>query len=172
MENSEKLSLTPIEKTIVIIIPIIFIVVSYFLPTLFGWLVNVPIIGDAAAVRFISNFDAWWQILITMLAGLILGLLLTGIIYDDILKLEIFTSKIKIDFKDKQWELQKENIYGVYKDDKHLVIISNDESELLRETTEHKEEELRSVFSRFNYPWFDRDPYKADFLEWQMAQEN
>lgn len=164
--SNEKLGLNTIEKTLVVAIPIILSIVSYFLPSLLLLIQEIPFLSDNQLVNFITGLESAWIRWVLAGIGFIAGILLSLYIYTEILKIEVYRDYILIDIFDKKTKILKSDIESIFKEKKKLVIIDINGLELLRENTDYSPGRLKDVFQKYHYPWVKNDPHSGEFFEW------
>lgn len=168
MYQSEKLGLTLLEKSVVFLIPVITTIIGYFLKPIVNLIQHVPILSDFTVVRLVHEFEASWLIWVLTGLGLIIGLFLAMMTYDEILKLNITRDGIRIDIYGESNIIDKNEFGVAFKEGKRLFIFSQKGRELLQEETAYKTEDLKTVFTRFNYKWADSDPYQGEYFKWML----
>lgn len=62
MYQSEKLGVTPAEKVVIAVIPLITAAIGYFLKPLVNLIEHVPFISNFQLVRLIHEFNAPWLV--------------------------------------------------------------------------------------------------------------
>ncbi|AKG72861.1 YqeB family protein [Salinicoccus halodurans] len=164
--SNEKLGLNTIEKTLVVAIPIILSIVSYFLPSLLLLIQEIPFLSDNQLVNFITGLESAWIRWVLAGIGFIAGILLSLYIYTEILKIEVYRDYILIDIFDKKTKILKSDIESIFKEKKKLVIIDINGLEFLRENTDYSPGRLKDVFQKYHYPWVKNDPHSGEFFEW------
>lgn len=172
MQQSEKLGVTFTEKFVMVLLPIVTTIIGYYLKTLVNLVEHVPILSDFKIVRLIHEFDANWLVWVLTALGLIVGLFLSMMTYDEILKLNVNKNYIEASINGKTLTIDHDDFGTAFKESKTLFIFSKIGRELLQEKTDYKAEELKEVFTRFNYKWSEQDPYKGEYLDWSLDDEN
>lgn len=169
--NNEKLGLNGFEKALIVIIPILTAVISYYLPSIFRWMEVIPFLSDNQLINFITGIESRWMNRGLAIVGFILGVFLSFFIFTEILKMEVNRDYVVVDIFDKKSEIKKTDIQSVFKEGKKLVIIGNDGYELLRQDTDYSTAKLKSAFQKYHYPWVSEDPYINEFFKWTVSNE-
>lgn len=169
--NNEKLGLNGFEKALIVIIPILTAVISYYLPSIFRWMEVIPFLSDNQLINFITGIESRWMNRGLAIVGFILGVFLSIFIFTEILKMEVNRDYVVVDIFDKKSEIKKTDIQSVFKEGKKLVIIGNDGYELLRQDTDYSTAKLKSAFQKYHYPWVSEDPYINEFFKWTVSNE-
>lgn len=171
MQYSEKIGVTTGEKVVMTLIPIITTVIGYFLKPLVNLVEHVPFISSFELVRLIHEFDASWLVWVLTGVGLVVGLFLSMMTYDEILKLTLSKDNIQVDINGESHPISKYEFGAAFKEGKRLFIFSREGRELLQEETEYQTEDLKSAFTRFNYQWTASDPYQEEYFKWMIDDE-
>lgn len=171
MQYSEKIGVTTGEKVVMTLIPIITTVIGYFLKPLVNLVEHVPFISSFELVRLIHEFDASWLVWVLTGVGLVVGLFLSMMTYDEILKLTLSRDNIQVDINGESHPISKDEFGAAFKEGKRLFIFSREGRELLQEETEYQTEDLKSAFTRFNYQWTASDPYQEEYFKWMIDDE-
>jgi hypothetical protein len=101
-----------------------------------------------------------------MFLGLIAGLALIFVSFNESLKISIYDDKVILKLRDDEIIVNKKDISLVFIDKKQLVLLGNDEKELFRCKQELNESKVSAAFIKHNYLWSDTGPFINDFKTW------
>lgn len=101
--------------------------------------------------------------------GIIFGILLTAIIFDESLKVTISYQYVQLKIGDKVETIEKKEVLVIYIENKRLIILGENSNELYRKAIETKSESVCEVFQQYHYPWVDKDPYENQYQSWVLG---
>lgn len=113
-------------------------VIGWFLPTIAGWLLKLPFIPMEGLFEWIATTDNQLITIITPIVGALAGIALALYAFYEALTITVTDEEIKLNSKQKEKVIQKQDISTIFLDGKHLVILGKDDRELFRGEHEEK----------------------------------
>lgn len=167
MNQETIVGLSKIEKTLYWIIPpVLGAVLGWFLPVIADWVLTIPIVPFKGPLEFITSLNSFWVSIIAAVIGSVAGLFFSQYILTEILQVFISDQNVKLLFKEKEEVIEKKDISAVYLENKDLVVLGHDDTELYRERIESKKMFVESAFKHHGYKWADEDPFKNKYQRW------
>ena len=165
--NPTLLNFSKTDKVIIWLgFPLIGLVFGWFLPSIAKWGISLPWVPFEGPLKFVASFNGAWVSMITMLLGLIAGLVLIFVSFHESLKISIYDDNVLFKLRDDEIIVNKKDISLVFIDKKQIVLLGDDEKELFRCTQELNESKVGAAFINHNYRWSDTDPFINDFKTW------
>lgn len=167
-DDKTVLGLTKFEKTLVVILPIILGgLIGWFIPVIVDWVLTLPIVPMEKLFLLIASFNSMWVSIVAALIGIIVGIMLTFIIFDENLEVTISDKNLHLKLGDKADTIEKKDISAIYMENKQLIILGQYSEELYREVIETKKDTVREAFKHYQYPWKEKDPFDSDYQRWE-----
>lgn len=167
MNNETVLGLSRSDKSILIIIPpILGALLGWFMPTIAGWLVKVPLIPFKGPLEWIATLEGNWLSIIAMIVGVIAGIIFTLYVFHESLKITISDSEVKLEIKEKDETIEKKDIFAIFMEGKYLTFLGVDGVELYREQSDEKTELVEDAFKYHGYSWAGADPFENQYQRW------
>lgn len=150
---------------IVVLFPIIFACIGWFLPAIAAWLfrLNLPFIPYQGLLEWFAS----WNELFLFICGAIGGILLSIYIFQDSLEVTITDEQVHLKAKKRVKTLTKQEIAVVFMERKKLSFLDSNGMELFQSTLEAKKQNAAYAFQTYAYPWEDVDPYEGTYLCWK-----
>src|SRR5699024_9258772 len=117
----------------------------------------------------IASFNSMWVSIVAALIGIIVGIMLTFIIFDENLEVTISDKNLHLKLGDKADTIEKKDISAIYMENKQLIILGQNSEELYREVIETKKDTVREAFKHYQYPWKEKDPFDSDYQRWVLG---
>ncbi|MHB9938127.1 hypothetical protein CF098_08890 [Clostridium sporogenes] len=146
--------------------PLIGLVLGWFLPSIAKWAISLPWIPFQGPLKLIASYNGAWVDIVTMILGLIAGIILTIFSFHESLETSIYGDKVILKIRDDEIILKKKDISFIFMDKKQLVLLGHDNKELFRCKQELNKNRVSAAFIKHNYPWSDTDQFKEDFKTW------
>lgn len=146
--------------------PLIGLVIGWILPSIAKWGSSLPWVPFEGPLKLIASYNGAWVGFITMILGLIAGVILTLLSFHESLEMSIYDDRVILKLRDDEIILKKKDISLVFMDKKQLVLLGIDEKELFRCKQELNKSRVATAFIKHNYLWSDTDPFKNDFKTW------
>lgn len=158
--NKTILGLSYFEKIMIILIPMLLgATIGWFLPTISKWIVQLPFISLEKLFIFASHSNNLSFSIVTMIIGVIVGIILSVFILSESLKVIISDDDIELQISDEQKVISKRDISTVFVEKKTLIILGQYSNELYRESIETNLETTKNAFLYHRYPWKEEDPF-------------
>lgn len=169
-EKKKVLGLTKSEKTLIIIVPMIVGgVIGWFMPIIADWLLKLPVVPLEIVVKLIAASNSFWVSIVTTIIGIVVGVLLTLIIFDETLEVTVSRDNLQLKLGDKVVTIAKKDISAIYLENKQLIILGQYSMELYREVIESKKDTIREAFQNYQYPWTEKDPFESEYQRWVLG---
>ncbi|MGE7624331.1 YqeB family protein [Viridibacillus sp. NPDC096237] len=149
-----------------LILPLIGLVIGYFLPPISEWASKLEWIPFQGPFKLVASLNAGWVIFATMAFGLVASIILTLLIYDEILNIYISEDTLAFKIGKIDMSYDKDNISYIYVDHKDLVVIGHEGHELFRYKKELSTKILKEELGERGYLFKDGNPYKEQFKKW------
>lgn len=161
MKDETILGLSTAEKIITIIIsPILGAIFGWFIPTIAEWVIKIPLIPLEGLFEWIAGLESRWFSVIAAIVGMIAGLIFVFYVFRETLEITITDKEVKLNVKEKENVIQKNEISSIYMEGKELVFLGIEGNELFRGHPDLKQERISEAFTQHWYPWKDKDPYQ------------
>lgn len=141
-------------------------VIGWFLPTIAGWLLKLPFIPMEGLFEWIATTDNQLITIITPIVGALAGIALALYAFYEALTITVTDEEIKLNSKQKEKVIQKQDISTIFLDGKHLVILGKDDRELFRGEHEEKKKVISETFQDYGYAWSNSDPLEEKYKRW------
>ncbi|WP_026908118.1 YqeB family protein [Paucisalibacillus globulus] len=169
-ETETVLGLSKPEKTLIILVPMILGgLIGWFIPVIADWLLNLPVVPWEKLIEFIASLNSLWISIVASIIGIIAGILLTLIIFEESLEVTITYENLLLKLGDKVDTLDKKDISTIYIENKQLIILGKNSNELYREVFETKIDTVRETFRNYQYPWKEKDPFEKEYQRWVLG---
>ena len=146
--------------------PIVGAVLGWLLAQLPGWIEGTPIPFFSGLVEILDDRSGTVMTLVLIAVGIIAGSLVALTAYEEVVWVTVTDADVTVAVVDKTKEFKRNQVADVFTDDKTLVLLGRDTSELVRQRTDHKSTTLQAAFETHGYPWRDADPNEASFARW------
>nr|WP_257347057.1 hypothetical protein [Pseudalkalibacillus decolorationis] len=120
-------------------------------------------------ILLIASFNSLWVSIVATVIGIIVGVLLTFIIFDESLEVAISYKNLHLKLRDKIDIIEKKDISAIYMENKQLIIFGQSSDELDREVIETKEDTVPEAFNHYQYPWNEKDPFDSQYQRWVLG---
>lgn len=161
MKDGTILGLSTAEKIItIIILPILGAIFGWFIPTIVEWVIKIPLIPLEGLFEWIASLESRWFSVIAAIVGMIAGLIFVFYVFRETLEITITDKEVKLNVKEKENVIQKNEISSIYMAGKELVFLGIEGNELFRGHPDLKQERISEAFTQHWYPWKDKDPYQ------------
>lgn len=148
--------------------PLLGLVLGWFLPSIAKWTSTLPWVPFQGPLNLIASYNGAWVGFITMVLGLLVGIMVTLFSFHESLEMTIYDEKVKLKLRDDETILKKEDISIVFIDGKQLVLLGNDEKELFRYKQELNRNTVGAAFLKHNYLWSDTAPFIDEYKKWVL----
>lgn len=166
-ENHTLLNFSKTDKIILWLgFPLIGLVFGWFLPSIAKWGSSLPWIPFQGPLQLIASYNGAWVGIVTMILGLIAGIVLTLLSFHESLETSVYDDKITCKIREDEILFKKQDISLVFVDNKQLVFLGKDEKELFRCKQELPKSTVGAAFRKHHYVWSDTDPFQHDFKIW------
>lgn len=167
MNNETVLWLSKSEKAILIIIsPVLGALSGWFVSKIAEWLIKIPFIPFEGPLKWITTFEGFWVSIIGMVVGVIAGIIFTLYAFHETLKVSISDSEVRLEVKEKAETIMKKDIFSIFMEDKQLILLGANGTELYRGKPEAKENLIADAFIHHGYPWAEKDPFENQYQRW------
>jgi len=146
--------------------PLVGLVLGWFLPSIAKWASTLPWVPFQGPLNLIASYNGAWVSFITMVLGLVVGIMVTLFSFHESLEMTIYDEEVMLKLRDDETILKKEDISLVFIDGKQIVLLGNDEKELFRYKQELKRNTVGTAFLKHNYLWSEKVPFKEDYKKW------
>jgi hypothetical protein len=146
--------------------PVLGLVLGYLLPRLADWGLKVPWKPLKAPLKLIASFDGTWLYVVSLGAGLALGVGLAYAAVVESLKVTVTDAAIRLDKNEKTRTLPRDDVDSVFLDGKYLVVIDRESRQLVRDKHESTAAKVAQAFREHGYPWAEQDPYAELYRRW------
>jgi len=169
-ETETVLGLSKAEKTLIILVPMILGgLIGWFIPVIADWLLKLPVVPWEGLIEFIASLNNFWVSIVATIIGIIVGILLTIIIFEESLEVTITYENLHLKLGDKIDTIDKKDISAIYLEDKQLIILGKNSNQLYREVLETKIDTVRETFRTYEYPWKEKDPFEKEYQRWVLG---
>ena len=168
MNNTSTIGMGFLEKWIAALFPFVFGTIGWYLPKLLESAKRIPFFSDSKVIKLLLSFSPFWASMILMIAGGVIGVLLSLTVCSEALKMSIRDQEIRINKDNIEKRISKSEIKEIFMEDNIVVITGTKGQELLSEKTDIKKEKIREIFLYHHYPWSEQDPYKDEFNLWTL----
>ncbi|MFF3103422.1 YqeB family protein [Viridibacillus arvi] len=149
-----------------LMLPLIGLVIGYFLPPISEWASKLEWVPFQGPFKLVASLNAGWVIFATMAFGLLAGIILTLLIYDEILNIYISEDTLVFKIGKVEMKFLKDDISYIYIDHKDLVVIGHEGQEIFRYKKEISTKILKEELGELGYLFKDGNPYKEQFKKW------
>ncbi|MGW5984014.1 YqeB family protein [Bacillus mycoides] len=146
--------------------PLSGLIFGWFLPSIAKWGSSLPWLPYQGPLKLIASYSGAWVGFVTMILGLITGIILILLSYHESLETSVYDEKVVLKLRDEKIILKRQDISLVFMDNKQLVLLGDDDKELFRCKQELNKSRVSTAFKKHNYVWSDTDPFKQDFKIW------
>ncbi|PGB01954.1 YqeB family protein [Bacillus toyonensis] len=146
--------------------PLIGLIFGWFLPSIAKWGSSLPWLPYQGPLKLIASYNGAWIGFVTMILGLIIGIILIVLSYHESLETSVCDGKVIFKLRDEQIILKRQDISLVFMEKKQVVLLGNDDKELFRCKQELNNGKVSATFKKHNYVWSDTDPFQQDFKTW------
>ncbi|WP_071393353.1 YqeB family protein [Bacillus tuaregi] len=168
MKHTSTIGLSFMEKLVALLFPIVLGTIGWFLPKLLDLVKKIPFVSDAKVIQLLESFNPFWVSIILMIAGVVIGVLLSLTVYSEALKMSISDQEILINKDDKEKRIGKSEVKAIFMEGQTIVMTGHKGQELLSERTDIKQESIREMLQYHQYPWCEQDPYADEFKLWTL----
>lgn len=169
-ENETKLGLTKFDKGLIIVIPMFFGgLIGWFIPFIAQWLLKLPIVPLEKLIGFIASLNSPWVSIVATIIGIIVGILLTFIIFDESLEITVSDHQLQFKLGDKLDSIEKKDISAIYMENKEIIVLSQESCELYRGLIDIKKGTVQDTFTVHHYPWHAQDPFQNEYERWVLG---
>ena len=169
-EQEIVLWLSKFEKTLIFLVPMVLGgVFGWFIPVIVDGLLKLPVVPWEGVIEFIASLNSLWISIVATIIGIIVGILLTLIIFNESLEITITFENLRLKINDKVETIDKKNISAIYMENNQLVILGESSNQLYREVFDTKKETAREAFNHYHYPWYEKDPYESLYQRWVLG---
>ncbi|WP_268625147.1 hypothetical protein [Paenibacillus alvei] len=168
MNNTSTIGMGFLEKWIAALFPFVLGTIGWYLPKLLEFAKRIPFFSDSKVIKLLLSFSPFWASMILMIAGGVIGVLLSLTVYSEALKMSIRDQEIRINKDNIEKRISKSEIKEIFMEDNIVVITGTKGQELLSEKTDIKKGKIREIFLYHHYPWIEQDPYKDEFNLWTL----
>ena len=169
-DNPTVLGFSKFEKALIILVPIVIAgLIGWFSPVIAEWVLTLPIVPMEKLISLIASFNSLWVSIVATVIGIIVGVLLTAIIFDESLEVTVSDQNLQLKLGDKVETIEKKDISTIYIENKQLIILGQNSDELYQEVIETKLDSVREAFYQYQYPWVDKDPYENQYQRWVLG---
>ncbi|MEO6605973.1 MAG: hypothetical protein ABIN55_10205 [Aeromicrobium sp.] len=145
--------------------PFVGALLGWLLAHLPGWIEGKPL-PFSGLIEILDDHSGTVMTSVLVIAGIVAGALVTLTAYDEVVTVKVSDTDVVVSVVDKAKEFKRNFVAAVFTDEKHLVLLGHDTSELVRQKTDHKSARLEAAFEAHGYPWRDADPHAAEFSRW------
>lgn len=145
--------------------PFVGALLGWLLAHLPGWIQGKPL-PFSGLIEILDDHSGTVMTSVLVVVGVIAGALVTLTAYDEVVTVKVSDADVTVSVVDEAKEFKRNHVADVFTDDKFLVLLGRDTSELVRQKTDHKSARLQAAFETHGYPWRDGDPHAAEFARW------
>ncbi|PEE39676.1 YqeB family protein [Bacillus pseudomycoides] len=169
-DNETVLGLSKFEKILIILIPMVLGgLIGWFIPTIADWILKLPVVPMEKLILLITSFNNLWVSIVATVLGIIVGVLLTFIIFDESLEVTLSNNSLQLKLGDNIETIEKKDISVIYMENKQLIILGQNSEELYREVFETRKETVRQTLLNYQYPWKEKDPFYSHYQRWVLG---
>lgn len=169
-ENETVIGLSKFEKGLIGLVPMALGgSIGWFIPAIAAWVLTLPIVPMEKLFLLITSFDSLWVSIVATMIGIIAGILLAFIIFEESLEVAIFDNSLRLKLGDNIETIEKKDILAIYLENKQLVILDLNSNELYRGFIETKEDNVQEAFQTYQYPWKEKDPFNDQYQRWVLG---
>ncbi|WBQ04702.1 YqeB family protein [Kribbella sp. CA-293567] len=151
-------------------LPLLGLALGFFLPRIADWAAEQRWVPWQRPLEFLAEQDSWWVVAICIAVGVLAGLLLAAMAFEDTLKTTISSTEVEFLKHQKTTVVRRENVALAFLDGKEIVLQDARSAELAREKHDQFASEsgkIAAAFRRHGYPWSDGgDPHENKFRRW------
>ncbi|GAA1747820.1 YqeB family protein [Aeromicrobium alkaliterrae] len=129
------------------------VLVLVLAPLLAAWLADVPFIPFSEPLRWVGDFDEPWQWAVRGIVGLVAGLVLAAVTLESEYRLEVHDDRVVVVHGKDRRTLTRDQVVGVHRDRKKVVIDGTQGRRLFEETVEAKRDAVRAAFVDRGWPY-------------------
>lgn len=167
MRSKTILGLSNVDKIILVIIPpILGAILGWFMPTIASWAIKIPFIPFSGVLEWIAATESPWHPIITVVLGVIAGLVFVYYAFSESLKITITDEEVSLSIEGKVTVIHQSEVSAIYMEGKSLVILNNEGNELFRGQPESKQDSISEAFRHHMYSWKDADPFDNQYQRW------
>ena len=168
--NATVLGLNKLEKFLIVLVPMVIGgSIGWFIPDIADWILTLPVVPMEKLIVFIASFNSLWVSIVATMIGIVVGVLLAFIIFDESLEVTISCNRLHLKLGDKENMIEKKDISTIFLEQKQLIILGQNSFELYREVLDVKAEIVREAFHQHQYPWAVEDPYDSQYQRWVLG---
>src|SRR5699024_3011255 len=138
-------------------------------PVIAEWLLLLPVVPFEKIIELIASLNGLWTSIIASIIGIIGGILLSLIIFEESLEVTITDENVHLKLGEKVNTLDKKDISTIYMENKQLIILGKDSNELYREFFETKPSTVQEAFMNYKYPFEEKDPFEKEYQRWVLG---
>ncbi|OAB42859.1 YqeB family protein [Paenibacillus glacialis] len=148
-------------------IPLIGIIIGYFLPALAAWTLTLPWIPFRGPIELITSFKEPWMEIICSVLGLAAGIWFALAFITETLVVTITDKYLQLDKDRVVQAINREEITAAFLDGKYFILLGPSGQELAREIYDLSIKRLASTLELYEYPFIPSgDPYKEQYRRW------
>jgi hypothetical protein len=152
-------------------LPLAGAVLVWLLKLLAGWLVTLPWVPFKGPMELVDSIPEPWGTLGALAVGLVGGLVLSLMWHAERLAVAVSPERIVLEGDEYTASFERADVAAVFVDKKHLVLLGHDTGELARRPSELPVADLKTAFTRHDYPWRDGDPHAGEYRRWVPDME-
>ncbi|EIT86447.1 hypothetical protein A374_05776 [Fictibacillus macauensis ZFHKF-1] len=128
---------------------------GFFLLKATLWILSFPMIPKKGPFLLINSLNNYWTILTVGILGLILGVIFSHQLFQNMMTLNINHEEVQITIGKRYYEYPKNTISSLYVSNSKLIIINETGEVVLQETIAYSPHKVAQAFQNHHYPWRD-----------------
>ncbi len=148
-----------------IVFPLAGAAAGWLIAKLPGWAEGKPL-PFSGVLEVIYEHSGTWLTVSMIVLGIVGGVFVTLSAYDEVVRVTISDADVEVAVSDNTKSFRRDQVDAVFIEDKSLILLARDTSELVHQKTDHKSATLKTAFEAHGYPWHDSDPHERDFARW------
>ena len=158
-DNETVLGFSKFEKALIVFVHMAMAGwVGWFVPVIADWVLTLPMVPIEKLISLIASLNSLWVSIVATVIGMFVGVLLAAIIFGERVEITISYQNVQLKLGDKVKAIEKKDISAIYMENKQLVILGENSSELYREVVKANLDSVREAFYQYQYPWVNKDP--------------
>jgi hypothetical protein len=152
-------------------LPLAGLALGYFLPRIADWAVKQTWVPMQGPLELIAKWDGWWVVAICTVLGVVAGVFLAAVAFDETLKVTVSNTEVEFLKNSKTTHVLRSQVALAFLDGKDIVLQDSRSAELARERHDEfkgdAQKKIPAAFRTHGYPWSDHgDPHADKFRRW------
>jgi hypothetical protein len=131
-----------------------------------GWVAGLPAAPFQGPFKVVAAIPQPYALIGALVVGGLAGLVLAFLVHLDSLTVTITADEICLVRDEDVQEFPRSSIRALFLDQKELILLGRDGTELGREKHDIDPGRLAAAFRAYGFPWHDNDPYDVSYRRW------